>query len=588
MPCLLFFHTFFGIDGMRMLIFVWTCTLVLNLVHAAEVKAGDSAAKTYQRVQDMRKQAAEIVRRGNATIEANRKAALHLERALAFLDQETNLDLANGSFPLQAKPLDLRLDIAKLYLASNQREKAIRALEGISESIWFSRLSETISKDKELSALLPEPRIQKLIKISDIPTQLYESSDLASPYSDNISIEEKIAGLSLFWARARDSFVHFDKVPAVRWDKIYLEYLSKVMATQTTEQYYRVLMQMAPLLKDGHTNIYPPEQLNTVFYKRPPMRTLLIEDKVIVSSISSPSLRKQFSVGDEIIEIDGMPVKEYAMKKVAPYVSSSTVQDFNLRTFSYQLLSGSGTQTLQMKLRLADGREKEVQVARSGYSDLDLLEKKSFKILDGDIAYLSIDHFENENSVKTFLDAFPQIKKARGFIIDVRKNGGGSSSYGLQILSYLSTQSLSSSNSYIRADNGYTLTDGADIIWKVLDGKGSKTSHSNKDIYTGPVVVLTGAATFSAAEDFVLSYQLLKRGLTIGEATGGSTGQPLNFSLPGGGSARICVKRDTYPDGSDFVGKGLQVDIEVKPSISDIRNGLDPVLNRALQELKAK
>lgn len=573
---------------MKNLISLSLCTLVFNMAHAGEVTTAHSAAKVYQYVQEMRKEARNIVKSGNATVEANRKAALHLEGAITFLDQETNLDLANGSFSLHAKPLDLRLDIAKLYLASNQKEKAIRALEGISESVWFPRLNEIISKDKELSTLLSDVRIQKLIKISDIPTQLYESADLASPYKDNISTEEKIAGLSLFWARARDSFVHFDKVPDLQWDKVYMEYLSKVMATQTTAQYYRVLMQIAPLLKDGHTNIYPPEQLHKDFYKRPPMRTHLIEDKVIVSAISSPSLRKQLSVGDEIIEIDGMPAKEYAMKKIAPYVSSSTVQDFNLRTFSYQLLSGSEQRSLQFKIKSADAKEKEIQVARGGYNDVEVSENKNFKMLDGDIAYISIDHFENKNSVKTFTDAFLQIKKAKGLIIDVRKNGGGSSSYGLQILSYLTTQALPSSNSYIRADNGYTLTRDSAITWKILDGKHSTTSYTNQDIYTGPVVVLTGAATFSAAEDFVLSYQLLKRGLTIGEATGGSTGQPLGFSLPGGGSARICVKRDTYPDGSDFVGKGLQVDIEVKPTISDIRNGIDPVLNRALQELKSK
>lgn len=564
------------------------CMLIFNMVHAGEVPQDHTAAKAYQHVQQMRKEAGNIVKSGNASVEANRKAASHLEGALAFLDQETNLDLANGSISLHAKPLDLRLDIAKLYLASNQKEQAIRALEGISESIWFPRISDIIGKDEKLSALLSEPRIQKLIKISDVPTQLYKSSDIASPYKDNITTEEKIAGLSLFWARARDSFVHFDKVPDLQWDKVYMEYLSKVMATQTTAQYYRVLMQIAPLLKDGHTNIYPPEQLQKDFYKRPPMRTLLIEDKVIVSAISSPSIRSQISVGDEIVAIDGLPVKEYAMKKIAPYVSSSTVQDFNLRTFSYQLLSGSEKQALQFKIRSADGKEKEIQVARSGYTDLEVSNTKNFKMLDGDIAYISIDHFENKNSVKTFIDTFPQIKKAKGLIIDVRKNGGGSSSYGLQILSYLTTKALRSANSYIRGDNGYTLTRGSVITWRALDGRNSASEDTNREVYTGPVVVLTSAATFSAAEDFVLSYQLLKRGLTIGEATSGSTGQPLVFDLPGGGSARICVKRDTYPDGSDFVGKGLQADIEVRPSISDVRNGIDPVLNRAIQELKTK
>ena len=69
--------------------------------------------------------------------------------------------------------------------------------------------------------------------------------------------------------------------------------------------------------------------------------------------------------------------------------------------------------------------------------------------------------------------------------------------------------------------------------------------------------MLIGPQTFSAAEDFLVSFDVLKRGVIVGEASGGSTGQPMFMSLPGGGQGRICVKRDTYPDGTAFVGKGI-------------------------------
>jgi hypothetical protein len=61
------------------------------------------------------------------------------------------------------------------------------------------------------------------------------------------------------------------------------------------------------------------------------------------------------------------------------------------------------------------------------------------------------------------------------------------------------------------------------------------------------VLVLTSARTYSAAEDFVVAFDAMQRGRIVGEATGGSTGQPLLFDLPGGGKARICTKRDSYP-----------------------------------------
>jgi hypothetical protein len=56
--------------------------------------------------------------------------------------------------------------------------------------------------------------------------------------------------------------------------------------------------------------------------------------------------------------------------------------------------------------------------------------------------------------------------------------------------------------------------------------------------------------------------------------------------LPGGGNARICSKRDTYPDGREFVGIGIQPDKVVRPTLADLRAGRDTVLEAALKELK--
>jgi len=73
-------------------------------------------------------------------------------------------------------------------------------------------------------------------------------------------------------------------------------------------------------------------------------------------------------------------------------------------------------------------------------------------------------------------------------------------------------------------------------------------------LFRKPVAVLVGPRTFSAAEDFTAAFRNMRRGPIVAEPTGGSTGQPLFFDLPGGGAARVCTKRDTFPDGREFVG----------------------------------
>jgi C-terminal processing protease CtpA/Prc len=71
----------------------------------------------------------------------------------------------------------------------------------------------------------------------------------------------------------------------------------------------------------------------------------------------------------------------------------------------------------------------------------------------------------------------------------------------------------------------------------------------------------------------------------IGEPSNGSTGQPVLFDLPGGGWGRVCAKRDTYPDGRDFVGIGVQPDVLVEPSLQDVLSDNDVILQRALSHL---
>jgi C-terminal processing protease CtpA/Prc len=80
----------------------------------------------------------------------------------------------------------------------------------------------------------------------------------------------------------------------------------------------------------------------------------------------------------------------------------------------------------------------------------------------------------------------------------------------------------------------------------------------------------------------------MRRGIIVGRSSAGGTGQPWNFGLPGGGAARICVKRDEYPDGTTFVGTGITPEIEVPLTLEDVREGRDVALERAAQELSAR
>ncbi|MDD1748407.1 MAG: S41 family peptidase, partial [Methanothrix sp.] len=355
-----------------------------------------------------------------------------------------------------------------------------------------------------------------------------------------------------------------------------------------TRDYYRVMMQLAPLLRDGHTNIYPPKDLFEDFYARPPLRTERLAGKVYITRVASASLAQRIHVGDEITAIDGIPVERYANEQVAPFVSSSTPQDREVRMYTYQLLSGDAKQPVRLTLRSAEGTIRTATVDRDGYTDLIGTPEFEFRMLPHQVAYLALDHFETDAGVKAMEAAMPQILQAKALVLDLRHNGGGSSQYGLEILSHLIAGPIQTAQSRYRGESGWLRTFAGkegEIRWDHVPGSDEPFVMERKAHFSGPVALLIGPQTFSAAEDFVMYFDNAKRGILVGSATAGSTGQPLMFGLPGGGTARICVKRDTYPDGREFVGKGISPNVAVTTTIAAIRSGADPVLSRAIEEL---
>ena len=59
------------------------------------------------------------------------------------------------------------------------------------------------------------------------------AKEVGNPPHD-LSNEDKLYGLSLFWKEASYNFAYFDQVPKLDFDSAYREYIPKVLATKTT------------------------------------------------------------------------------------------------------------------------------------------------------------------------------------------------------------------------------------------------------------------------------------------------------------------------------------------------------------------
>lgn len=396
-----------------------------------------------------------------------------------------------------------------------------------------------------------------------------------------ITNEEKIFGLSKIWSEVKYNFANFD-ISGIDWDETYKTYIAKVLATKTTEEYYKELIKLMASLKDGHSKV----SFEFPNIDKPPLTTKLIENKIIVTKIYNDILRKNINIGDEILEINRINAIEYGKINIMPFQHSSTNQHLNLRTYSQSLLKGDRNEKLELKLKKKDNSIFSVSVDRNLKSDR-IYKTYEFQITNDNIAYLKVNDFANNEHKKIFDSLYAKILPTKALIIDIRENDGGSGNQGFYILSHLIEKNTLSSKSKTRQNiSAFKAWEYSDM-WLEFAPDIIKPIE-NKEKFLKPVIVLTSVQTFSAGEDFLVAFDNSKRGIKIGQATGGSTGQPLMFDLPKGGSFRICTKRDVYPNGKEFIGIGIIPDIEVLETVKSIQDKKDIVLEKAIEILNKK
>ena len=476
-------------------------------------------------------------------------------------------------------------DLACYAARAGQKERALTVLEA-SQSNGGSTDADHIATDSDLESLHGDPRFERIFLLARSRERLWlHEPGQDVPYAANLSEDQKVAALSAVWSEARVSFAFFDRQPSLDWNQLFMEYLPKVRATSSTAEFYRVLMRFVAALGDGHTNVYPPDALTDTFYARPGLRPALVGESVVITGVDDPALKAAgWAVGDELLQINGKDVHRYAEEDVAPYVSASTPQDRAVRMYSYMLLRGDVTQPLTLRVRDSSGKESTRVVHRLSTEQAGHLphgERVGFAMRPDGVAVLTVNEFEDTKGSEVLLAHLAEVQKAKGLIIDVRANGGGNTD--VTLLRVLARAPIPGPLQRTR------LFRGVDRPWGIMPGwtdlpQDTIDPDPQRHIDV-PVAVLTSAMTYSAAEDFVAAFDAIHRGITVGEATGGSTGQPYSFRLPGGGSARICTKNDRAGDGTVFEGVGLRPSVEVKATVRDVRQGADPVEERAAAAL---
>ncbi len=433
---------------------------------------------------------------------------------------------------------------------------------------------------------------------------------------NKLSAADKVYGLSKFWQEVNYNFVYLSKVDRTQWDNLYKDMIVKVQATSNDYDYWKQMQKFCAFLNDGHTGVWTMDTAisNNVLTKMFGdywIGFTNVDGHAIVNYTLKKHL-KEIPIGSELVEVNGISTRQYLKDSILPFISSST--DYVREDLAISnIIAGLTGTSYKIKLKRPDGTFLPLTLTHARTVDTafypalqesSLLELKWYP---NDVAYLELNSFGNPKIDTLFIAKLPELKKAKSLIIDLRKNGGGSTNIGAIILSYLTNDTLLPHSKYYTRMNlasfkawgkSVSIQDTVGNDWNtkcwlayhdmLIDSLSKDyspwqiTQEPNRIVV--PTAVLIGHGTASAAEDFLISADGQKHFTKIGERSYGSTGQPLMLELPGGG-ARICTKKDTYPDGREFVGVGVIPDIEIKPTVQDFIKGNDPVLEKALNFL---
>ena len=360
---------------------------------------------------------------------------------------------------------------------------------------------------------------------------------------------------------------------------------------------------------DGHTQVID----NGQFYPFKDYLPLTFRDfnqRVYIVSVRDIPGQDSTWIGSELTAIEGIPVKQYLEKNIFPFISASTVQHLWMQAM-YRLVSDFKDHPFRGTIKKVDGTIENIVIQHNGEdtrTDKDRYWGPNYKYsseiielnwLADNTAHVSVNRFDPEDeAIRAFDRIAPELKTAKAVIIDLRSNGGGSTTVAWHLQKYLTKGKYflnyaweTRINDGVGKANGNWKDEYKDFFLnKAIRFESPDTVWVSDTLQriTCPVVILIGRYTFSAAEDFLVNlFEVPGRPMLIGEETGGSTGSPLLVpGLPGGGYARICTRRICYPVSMRrFINCGIKPDVIVKPTIDDYLQGKDVVLERAILEL---
>jgi len=198
--------------------------------------------------------------------------------------------------------------------------------------------------------------------------------------------------------------------------------------------------------------------------------------------------------------------------------------------------------------------------------------------IDNDVAYLRIRRFPAYDVVDKYFDGIIQdLIKARGIIVEIRGNPGGTGSGVEAIASRFADKQRLYMKNYNRTGDTREYNN---ITYHYVQPKGPIQ-------FTGPVVLLQNRFSESGSDAFALAIRVLPNAISIGEFTGGCFATYYPEKLINGWTVTMPWSYSTDQNNMCWEGIGIAPNLRLINTKEDISSGNDKVLELAIDIIKA-
>lgn len=392
--------------------------------------------------------------------------------------------------------------------------------------------------------------------------------------------------LDYVWTTINDRY-YDPKLNGVDWKAVRKQYEPVILSAGTDDEYWDALDRMAGELKDAHTRVQSPKQVEQSRDQETQtlgLTFLEMGDALVVTSVhpESDAYWAGVRAGMTITQIEGEPAPARYHRLMDEVRNTSTPWARTrsaLRKITAGDIDTSVTMTFVRAPSAGDTTEFTATLKRRKFRTPT---EMSSRVLPSGFGYVRFSNFVGTME-DNLLAAIDRMKDTPGMIVDLRNNGGGSLTMANTLIAKFLSEKTKGARVLTRNNAPITVAF-IPVIRLETELEGDKATA-----YRKPLVVLTNENSASASEVFSSTLQDLGRATIIGQRTCGCLLGYLGYAdLPGGGQLAYSELGFVSPKGKRIEGEGVKPDQEIKLAREDILFNRDRTLEAAEAFLKNK